>query len=375
MKLHLSFLIFALVLPLAGQRHKIEEVNSEKPDGKLLQQIMQENDAAKRTALLEQFSTEFAQSKDVAWVLEQLQAAYVKTNDAGKILAAGDKLLAIDPDDPEAALQNLKAAEAQKDPALIRKYSAVTAKAARKMAGAPQPKEADEVAAWKSSVEYAKQVASYADYALYRAAVESRDPKTVIDLAEALRQQNPESEYSSKVTQQLFIAYRQANDNAKALALAEQVLATDQSSEDMLLVVADNYAQQNKEPAKVHAYAAKIVEVMASKPKPEGVSDTDWANRKTLVTGLAHYMSGKLYYTEKNYGKADQELRAALPMAETNANMKPEVLFFLGFSNYQLKKPQDAANYYKACAAIKSQFQAAAQKSLLGIRNEYRGIQ
>src|ERR1051326_1464049 len=175
MKLHLSFLIFALVLPLAGQRHKIEEVNSEKPDGKLLQQIMQENDAAKRTALLEQFSTEFAQSKDVAWVLEQLQAAYVKTNDAGKILAAGDKLLAIDPDDPEAALQNLKAAEAQKDPALIRKYSAVTAKAARKMAGAPQPKEADEVAAWKSSVEYAKQVASYADYALYRAAVESRD--------------------------------------------------------------------------------------------------------------------------------------------------------------------------------------------------------
>jgi hypothetical protein len=55
--------------------------------------------------------------------------------------------------------------------------------------------------------------------------------------------------------------------------------------------------------------------------------------------------------------------------------MKPEVLFFLGFANYQLKKPQDAANFYKACAAIKSQYQAPAQKSLLGIKNEFRGIQ
>src|SRR5262249_31887273 len=209
---------------------------------------------------------------------------------------------------------------------------------ARKMSAAPQPKEADEVAAWKASLEYAKQVDSYADYAIYRAALESRDPKATIDLAETLRQQSPNSDYAGKLVQPLFIAYRNANDNAKAVAFAEQILATDQSSEDMLLVVADSYAQQNKEPAKVHAYSTKSAEIMAAKPKPEGMGDADWNNRKTLVTGLAHYMSGKLYYLEKNYAKADTELRAALPMMETNADMKPEVLFFLGFSNYQLKK-------------------------------------
>src|SRR5215831_9300683 len=181
MKLRLSFLILALALSAAGQRHRIEEVNSEKPDGKLLQQIMQENDAGKRTGLLEQFSTEFTQSKDLPWVLEQLQAAYVKAGDPDKILSAGDKLLAADPDDPEAAMQNLKAAEAKKDPALIKKYAARTSAAARKMSAAPQPKEADEVAAWKASLEYAKPVNSYADYAIYRAALESRDPKATID--------------------------------------------------------------------------------------------------------------------------------------------------------------------------------------------------
>ena len=54
------------------------------------------------------------------------------------------------------------------------------------MAAAPQPKEAEEVAAWKASVDYAKQVEQYADYALYRAALESRDAKLTIDVSEAL---------------------------------------------------------------------------------------------------------------------------------------------------------------------------------------------
>lgn len=375
MKLRLSLIVLALALPAAGQRHKIEEINAEKPDGKLLQQIMQENDPAKRTALLEQFTTDFPKNSELPWVLEQLQNVYVKANDADRILSAGDKLLAVDPDDPEAAMQCLKAAESKKDPALIKKYAAVTSAAARKMAAAPQPKEADEQANWKAGVEYAKQVDGYTDYALYRAAVETRDPKVTVDVAETLRRQNPRSEYAAKVVQPLFVAYRQSNDNPKALALAEEVLVSDQSNEDMLLVVADNYAQQKKEPEKVHAYSAKIVEVMAAKPKPEGVSDADWLARKNLVTGLAHYMSGKLYYTESNFARADVELRAALPLVETNANLKPEVLYLLGFANYKLDKPQDAANYYKACAALKSPMQSLAAKNLLGIKNQYRGIQ
>src|SRR5215471_2576221 len=163
MKTRLAVALVALVLPSAAQRHKIEEVNSEKPDGKLLQQIMQENDAAKRTAFLEQFTTEFASSKDLPWVLEQLQQAYVKANDPDKILAAGGKLLAADPDDAEAAMQCLKAAETKKDPALIKKYAAASSAAARKMMATPQPKEADEVASWKASVDYAKSVGGYAD--------------------------------------------------------------------------------------------------------------------------------------------------------------------------------------------------------------------
>src|SRR5215831_10912492 len=120
-------LCLAFTLAAFGQRHKLEVVDVEKPEGKLLQQLMQENDAAKKAALMEQFAQEFAKAEQAPWVLEQLQALYVKAGDSDKIIAAGDKLLALDPEDPEAALQCLKASEAKKDAAGIRKYAALTA--------------------------------------------------------------------------------------------------------------------------------------------------------------------------------------------------------------------------------------------------------
>jgi tetratricopeptide (TPR) repeat protein len=372
--MRLVIILVACAAAAVGQRHKIEEVNAEKPEGKLLQQIMQENDAEKRTALLDQFSAEFPKHEATPWVLEQLQGIYVKANDTDKIMAAGEKLLALDPDDPEAALQSLKAAEAKKDAASIKKYSAATSAAARKMASTPQPKEVEEVTAWKASVDYARQVDQYAEYALYRAALESRDAKLTIDLSEALIGLDPKGEYAGKVMEPLFVAYRQAGDNSKAVALADQAVTAGQGSEDMYLVLANQYLEQKREPEKVHAYSAKIVQIMGQKAKPEGVSDGDWTARKNLMTGLAHYINGKLYHNENNFTRADLELRAALPLVEGNAAIKPEVLYMLALSDFKLEKLQDAANYFRACAALKSPYQQMATTNLARMKTQYTGI-
>jgi len=109
-----------------AQRHKMESVDAEKPEGKLLQQILQENDAAKKAALMEQFADAYPKLEDTAWVLEQLQTHYAGANQPDKTIAVGEKLLAMDPDDPDAALQCLKAAEAKKDLELVKKFSAKT---------------------------------------------------------------------------------------------------------------------------------------------------------------------------------------------------------------------------------------------------------
>jgi tetratricopeptide (TPR) repeat protein len=363
-------LIILTVLAAAafGQRHKMEDVDAEKPEGKLLQQALQETDASKKAVLLEQFAQQFPKSEGTPWVLEQLQGIYVKAGDSDKIIASGEKLLALDPGDVEAPLQNLKASEVKKDLPGIKKWAEVTSANARKIASTPQPKDADAVDSWKSEVDYAKQVDPYTDYALYRVAAEARDPKVAIEFIELLETHNPKSEYVPKLQNQLFVAYRQAGANDKALAMAEKTLATDQTNEDMLLVVTDSYSRAKTNPDKVHEYSAKLVELMASKPKPEGMSDADWAARKNLITGLAHYMSGALYYRETKFPQTDKELRAALPLLGANQDIKAESLYYLGFANYKMDKPQDAAEFYRQCAAIKSPFQANATKNLQAIK-------
>src|SRR5260370_26880206 len=95
-------ILMVFALTAFAQRHKMENVDSEKPEGKLLQQILQENDQAKKTGLMEQFAEQFPKVQDTAWVLEQLQGIYVSANQPDKVIAAGEKLLAVDPDDPDA---------------------------------------------------------------------------------------------------------------------------------------------------------------------------------------------------------------------------------------------------------------------------------
>jgi tetratricopeptide (TPR) repeat protein len=367
-------ILVSLALAAFGQRHKLEELDSEKPEGKLLQQIIQENDAAKKTALLEQFAQQYPKLEANEWVLEQLQSIYAKAGQPDKAIAAGDQLLALDPSDPESALQCLKAAESKKDAELIRKYAVIASTNARKLAARPKPADADQVEDWKSEVDYAKQVDTYTEYALYAAALQSRDPKLTIELGEMLEQRNPSSEYTAKVREPLFVAYQQSGAADKALALAEKAIAAGQPNEDMLLVAADHYLQAKQEPEKVHAYSAKVVELMNAKQKPQGVSDADWSARKNIVTGLAHFMDGKLYYNEGKFAQADHELRAALPDVQSNAVLKPEVLYLLGFANYKLEKIQDAANFYRECSGMKSQFQALAAKNLQGIKAQYTGV-
>jgi tetratricopeptide (TPR) repeat protein len=163
----------------------------------------------------------------------------------------------------------------------------------------------------------------------------------------------------------MFLAYRQTGASDKAIALAEKVLATDQSSPDMLLVVSNSYLEKKKDPDKVHAYTAKVVEIMT--PKADDPSGP-------MMIGVAHYLSGKQYFNDNQFAPADQELRKALPLVEANAALKPEVLFLLGLSNFKMEKVQDAANFFRACSGLKSGFQAEAAKDLARIKRDYQGI-
>ncbi len=374
MKAFVALWTFALAAaPGWGQCHKLAEVNTATPEGQLLQQAGQEENAAKKTALLEQFAAQYPKHEAVGWVEEQLLNGYVKAGDADKAIAMADKLAATPPECVEVAQQSLKAAELKKDPDLVLKWSAKTAELAQKVVDSPKPTDADDVENWKARVDYARQVNTYSEYSLYAMALQTADPKKQAALLEALEQRNPKSEYFAKATGTLFVAYQKSGAAGKALEFAEKAAASGQANEDMLLVLTDD-ASKKKDGEKVHAYSAKLEELMGSKPKPEGVADADWTRRKDTIMGLAYSYSGRQYFNDGKLGPADQDLRKSLPLVEGNVPLKSEVLFYLGLANYKMKKIQDAATYFKQCAEVKSPFQAQATKNLAAIHSQYHGV-
>jgi len=157
-------------LPAFAQPSNLE-INTETPEGQLLEKIGTEEDVTQKVQLLEQFVQQYPNHAAIKWVLAQLPPAYAKLNQPDKSLAACEKMLAKDPTNAAGAHACLKTAEAQKDPELIKKWALLTHDAARKAVAAPKPKfeYEDEEEEWKQTIDFAKQVGTYSEYSLYAA--------------------------------------------------------------------------------------------------------------------------------------------------------------------------------------------------------------
>ncbi len=368
-------LFVALVVPisLAAQRHKLT-INAETPEGQLLQQIGLEEDPANKLALLEKFTAQYPTHEAAAWVYAQMVPLYSKTGQPDKAMEAAAKLLALDPEDAQTAHAALRAAEARNDPDAIKRWAVHVSEVARKVAQKPKPQDEEEAEVWKQEVDFARQVDTYSEYALYAAALQAQDPRKKIELIETLEQRNPQSQYIPQVRGVYVVALQQAGETAKAVAVAENILEADQSNEDMLLLVADFYLKQNKSPDKVIAYSEKMIELMKTKPQPEGVADADWERKKTLVTGLGYWMSGVTYAAQNKYAQADKQLREALPYIKDNDQLLAVAYFHLGVANYKLEKILDAIKFNQECIKIKSPLQAQAKRNLAAIQAQYRVV-
>ena len=375
-----SFVVAVLLLAsssLVAQRHKLT-INAETPEGALLQEIGTEADPAKKVALMEQFTQKHPKHEAAVWVYAQLQPAYLKASEFDKSMAAAEKLLALDPEDVEIAHGGLKAAEGKKDADAIKKWAIITSETAKKVVASKQPQDEDEVEDWKRRVEFSKQVDTYTEYAIYAGGLQATDPRKKIELFETLEQRNPKSQYLPQVQSHYFIALSQAGEKAKAAQLAEKAIAADQATEDMILAAANYYYEGKKEPEKVLGYTEKLIALLNSKPKPEGVSDADWQKRKNLMLGIAYWMGGVIHSNASRWSQADKTLRTALPLIEDNKPLAAEALFHLGLSNYKLgdsandsKRILEALQFSQRCAAIPGPFQAQARKNIAAIRSQY----
>jgi len=383
MKMTKAWLAATLVLGMAtvapAQRHKLGEVNAETPEGKLLQEIGQEADEAKKLAKLEEFTGKHPKHEAAAWALSQMQPAYLKANQLDKALEIGEKLLALDPEDVETAHQNLKASEAKKDPDLVKKWAIQTSEIARKVAVSKKPEDEDEVAEWQRRVDFSKQVDTYTEYSLYATSLALADPAKKLDLMDTLAQRNAKSQYVGQLENHRFVSYLQLKDFAKAVSVVDQAVAANTANEDMLLVATDYYFNQ-KNADKTLDYSAKLVAMMGAKPAPQGVSAEEWEKKKRRSIGAGLFLQGMTLNGQGKFAQGDKVFREVLPLMD-DEQYKAATLFQLGLANYRLgdikKAPDtprilDALRFFQQCAAIKSPNQGPAQKNIAAIKAQYR---
>lgn len=369
---------FALLLTAtaaAADRHKLD-IDPESEDGVLLQRIQQEPLPERKQAFLEKYVDQYPKATSLAWVYEQLLPIYLNAKQWDKVFATAQNLVALDASDVDSAFAALRAAEAQQDTDLIRKYAIISWDAGSKAAEAPKPADADDMAEWARQVEFANQTVAYAEYVLAsQATLEPNAPRKA-ELIQALEQRNPQSKFLSAVKKNIRI--REEANPAQAFAMAEQGLAEDPNNEDYLMRIANHYMSREEDLSKVLAYSLRVLEVMEKKSRPSGVSEEDWAKKKARYTGGANWMVGVVYGKQARYGLSDRYLRAALDHIQDDAQLLAAAYFYLGYDNYALAgqlrdkgRAIEAAKFSKMCLAIEGPFQPLAQKNLEVLRNDF----
>jgi hypothetical protein len=259
-------------------------------------------------------------------------------------------------DDLESTFQSLKDAEAKGDAALVKKLAVETCAMAKEAAAEAAPASADEKPAWTDRVNYAQDVESYTEYALYAVAVKG-PAATTVDLMSTLEEQNPKSKYLDQGYGAYLGALKDTGASAKIPAVVEKGLQNLPENEDLLLTAA--LSAQAKQPDKALAYANRLVAAANKHTKPENIAAADWDRRRNISLEYGHWIAGVIHGEKQQYMAADKDLRAALPLIKGNDAMMGPALFHLGVANYNLGKMTNSkakvlegAKFSEDCAKI-----------------------
>jgi hypothetical protein len=275
-------------------------------------------------------------------------------------------------DDLDDAYTQLKDAQSKKDADGIKKWAAETSKAARAESARKKPDDASEDA-WKQRIDFAKQVDTLTEYALATAAIEpGLEPAKVVDLVDTLLAQNAKSQYVPVCTA-TYLAALEKQGAGKGYAGAEKIAAANPNNDDALFTLATSGKD------KASSSAARLLTVMRSKTKPEGVSEADFEKDKNTKLAYAYYVTGTTAAAGSRpaWVDCDKDLRAGMPYISKTPGLLGTTYFYLGLCNYQLSKLtndrsklQEAQKFSEQSAAISGPMQQNASRNAALMKQE-----
>ena len=353
---------------LLAQKYALTYDSNSEP-GQHLELIEIEDNTVKRVPLMEQFAQRYPKHAAIGWIYESLMDIYWNSGQFDKLLAAGEKLLAIHSTDLQAAQLCLKAAEAKKDAALIKTWTELTRRVAGELARQPAPKEGADEAEWIHAIQVVKYMGAQSEYDLFQKALQAPDLRSRLKYIADLRALNARSAYMHNALLLAFQAYKALGETARAVEVAEKILQYDPNNEDSLLAIADAYLR-SKSPLAL-PYASKVAQLMQTKRKPAELSVEQWSRKQRIYQRNAYWIIGNVHYAEKRFAEAEAAFQVALPLVE-DEDSRETIHFFLGWSNYKLQNYHAAVKYLTLCAARPGPYQQQALQNIEAIRKEGR---
>ena len=357
---------FIFVIPLAGAQMDKIVIPAGTPEDHDLQAISNEQDAAKKLAMYQDFVQKYASNPAaVAYGNWQISQTYQATSDLTKALDYGDKALAGAPRNLDILVSQASIAQQAKDNAKLIDYAAKGGAVCNSIGKQPKPEGMSDDDFRKQVEEDKSAVKNNCDFlesAGFNVIASEQDAKSRMADIEKYSAAFPDSKFQDQVSSYAMytLGPGQLNDQARLVAYGEKTLAANPNSLPALLLLAGSYVDDPKpgSVAKAVTYSQKAIAVAKA-------DDPDADKSRKLSAGVAHSVLGNAYLKQDKTAAAIPELKSAAALLKGQDDQQYSIaLYRLGFAYAKLSRVNEARDVLVEAVKISGPVQAMSQDLL-----------
>ena len=363
------FLLSCSAYPALGQQiGKFVAIPAGSEADHALTEISAATDPAQKLALIDKFAEGAGKEGEFPIVTYGLYVdAYIALKNYDKAFEYGDKLFALDPDSFQNAQNLVRAAAEKGDLDRLIAYGEKAGEIWKRFKDSPAPADTS-ASAWEDqknrTLESNKDVMTYIQQLVFSGVYQAKDAAKRAALLMRFAQAFSDSPYANQALGVAATAYQQAQNAPKMLEVANGLIAKDPNNLGMLLLLSDYYGEKGEQLDKAEAYAKKAASVLETAPKPEGETDDQWAQQKSLQKGLALSLLGQVNIEKKDNAQAVTNLKAAAPLLKPDDGSYARNQYRLGFALLNLKRNAEAKEAFTQAASVNSPYKALALEKL-----------
>ena len=355
--------VVVVVAQIAGAQTRIV-IAAGTPEDQALQEITNQADMPKRTAMLLEFVTKFSSNPAaVAYGNWQLAQQAMTEGNSAQALGYGDKALAAMPDVVDILVSQVDVAQQLKDSTKVVDYAVRGATVIDAADKKPKPEgvSAEEFANRQAMEKEALQPNyQYLEIAGYNAIAGEQDPHKRMPEIEQYMGGFPGSKFNEQLATLAIVTFQQMKDSAGLAAFGDKMLAKNPNDIRLLTVLASAYANDAAHMAKAGVYARKAIALR----KSEAASDATGLK----LAGVAHSVLGRVLLQESKFSAAATELKTATSLLKDSPEDLAGAWYYLGFAYAKMERVTDAINALTQAGNIQGPYQQPAQDLLAKIK-------